>query len=453
MDESSNPVSGNEGVTRVNRAGGIAAAAKRYIEALRLENSALPMAAQAASALESFLDALALLCPERETGPDRARWSMAARLSMREVVDALRVVDRASPGVVSATVLARAAAEAVRWDLVDRHTSDAGLWAWLGELFVTAHDEALQVTGEGDTVAREYLRAVAYHAAALDQQMLKAGFAIAQLIDLILPSLLLVREYTDAALYGVDVAHRSVPVRLARAAPFEGWRFVTVSAADMLSDIHGDLTHGQRPSGLGKTDLEELRAAVAHLRRQWSSSPPMRRFRRYPFDIRLNVVGGYDETKSLLRGDAPEAVALGTGVWRVTDLSRGGVGATASIHIQGGAPAAGDLVAFCPEEGTRWHIGIVRRVRIAESYTEIGIATLSDRPDLAQVDDGRVARELFACDPVRRGEAIRLVGPVGSLGDDDPLFVFAKGSVVHKLRPLASALRGKSFDLRVYQVV
>jgi len=28
-----------------------------------------------------------------------------------------------------------------------------------------------------------------------------------------------------------------------------------------------------------------------------------------------------------------------------------------------------------------------------------------------------------------------------------------KGSIIHKLRPLARALRGKSFDLRVYQVI
>ena len=282
---------------------------------------------------------------------------------------------------------------------------------------------------------------------------MKAGFAIAQLIDLVLPSLFLVCEHAEGALYGVDVGQGGMPVRLARSRPFVGWCFVTVPAADMLADIHGELTHGQRPSGLENTDLAVLRRAVAHLRRQWSSSPPTRRFRRHLFDARLSLVGGYDEARSLLRDDAPEAVAMGTGSWRITDLSRSGVGAVVAASAQGGAPAAGDLVAFCPDGGTRWHIGIVRRVRISGTWIEIGIATLSHSPDIAQVDDGRAARELFACDPVRRGEAIRLVGPVGSLEDDDPLFVMAKGAVAHKLKPLASALRGKSFDLRVYQVV
>ncbi|MDR1062594.1 MAG: hypothetical protein LBL48_01430 [Azoarcus sp.] len=459
MGELSGQASGfpdSAATARIDRAEGIAAAAKMYIADLQRESpdSMLSMAERAACVLESFLDALALLCPERETGPDRAHWSSMARLSMRELVDALRGLEQAAPGSLPAALLARAGAEAVRWDLVDRHAPDAELWAWLGESFAAAHgDETSRAAGDADTVGREYLRAIAYHAAALDQQTLKTGFAIARLIDLSLPQLFLTRERTDAALYGVDVAQRGIPVRLARSTSFEGWYFVTVPAADMLSDVHGELTHGQRPFGLEKTDLAELRVAVTHLRRQWSARPPVRRFRRYSFNAHLSVVGGYDDVMGLLGDGSPEAVALGTGGWRITDLSRGGVGATTSRSVESGVPAAGDLVAFCPEEGTQWHIGLVRRVRLSKSGIEIGIATLSMNPDLARVDDGRAVHELFICEPVRRGEAIRLVGPVGSLEEDDPLFVMAKGSVVCKLRPLASALRGKSFDLRVYQAM
>ncbi|MDR2032146.1 MAG: hypothetical protein LBP86_07835 [Azoarcus sp.] len=444
------------GEPHIGRAEGITAAARMYIADLQRDNpdSMLSMAERATFVLESFLDALALLCPERETGPDRAHWSAAARLSMREVADALREIERAAPGSIPVVLLARAGAEAARWDLVDRHAPDAELWSWLGELFAAEYgDETSRVTGVAGTVGREYLRAIAYHAAALDQQTLKAGFAIARLVELSLPYLFLTCEHTETALYGVDAAKSGIPVRLARPDSFEGWYFVTVPAADMLSDIHGELTHGHRPPGLEKTDLAELRIAVTHLRRQWSARPPTRRFRRYSFNAHLSVVGGYDDVMSLLGEGSPEGVALGTGGWRITDLSRGGVGATTSRSTDGGVPAAGDLVAFCPEEGTQWHIGVVRRVRLSKSGIEIGIATLSVRPDLARVDDGRAAHELFVCEPVRRGEAIRLVGPVGSLEEDDPLFVMAKGSVVCKLRPLADALRGKSFDLRVYQAM
>jgi hypothetical protein len=71
---------------------------------------------------------------------------------------------------------------------------------------------------------------------------------------------------------------------------------------------------------------------------------------------------------------------------------------------------------------------------------------------VARIDDGLRSRELCVCDPVCRGGAIRLVAPVGTLGDDDPIFVVGKNSAIHKLQPLTDALRGKSFDLRIYQV-
>jgi hypothetical protein len=435
---------------RTDRAEGIAAAARMYIADLHAGNFALPMAKRASFALDSFLEALARLCPDQETIQDRARWTVAARISMHEIVTALRAIDQAEPGTVPAAVLARAGAEAVRWDLVDRHAPDIKLWSWLGDLFVAAHgNETVRVAGELDTVAREYLRAIAYHAAALDQQTLKTGFAVAELIDLSLSFLLLVRENTSAALYGIDVANRGIPVRLAQASSFEGWSFVTIPAADSLSDIHAQLVHGQCPPDLEKIDPEVLCDAAAHLCRQWSASPPTRRFQRYPFDARLCVVCGYDQAMNLLSNDVlEEGVAMGTGAWRITDLSRGGVGA-AIPSIRATAPAAGDLVAFCPEEGVKWHIGVVRRVRTSKTYIEIGIATLSDSPDLVQVDDGRAPRDLCFCDPIRSGEAVRLLGPVGALGDNNPFFVMVDGNV-HKLRPLAKALRGKSFDLRVY---
>ncbi|MDR1424324.1 MAG: hypothetical protein LBI92_06965 [Azoarcus sp.] len=454
---------GSESVARFDRADGIAAAAKMYIEDLQVESATGPIAERAASVLPRFLDTLAMLCPEHETGPDRANWSLAARLSMRQIIDALRRVDRAAPGALSHSALARAEAEAVRWDFVDRQAPDAGLWTRLGDLFLDSYSGAVVlVKGDGDAVAREYLRALAYHAAAFDQQALKTGFAIAQLIQLVLPHLLLTREPMEAALYGVDLERRGIPVRLARTTTFEGWRLVTVPAADVLSDIHGELTHGQRRAGLEKMDLDVLRAAVAHLRRQWSSSPPTRRHQRHVLDARLSMVYGYDGAVSLLNDDAAEAVSMGTGAWRIVDLSRGGVGATmrhggvgtgAPRNVWVGLPSAGDLVAFCPEEGTKWHLGVVRRVRMSDSHIELGIATLSASPDIGAVDDGRAVRELCFCDPIRRGEPVRLVGPVGALEDNEPLFVTIPGALTHKLRPLASALRGKSFDLRVYQVV
>ena len=436
-----------------DRVAKVMTASRMYIQSLLAdENDAFPVAERAERILEGFLDALALLCPDNETGPDRARWSSSVRLAMREILEALRNTDQNEPGTVAPTVLARAIAETIRWELVDRHAPDAELWIWLGDLFTAEYgDEVLQVHGKNPTVAREYLRALAYHAALLDQQSLRTGFAIAQLIDLSLPDLLLVREHMETSLYSIDIAQGSRPKRMARTSAFAGWSFVTVQAADKLSDIHGELIRGQHPEGLATIHPDALRTAILHLCRQWSSSPPTRRFQRHPLNTRLSVIHGYEETINLL-ADATEAVAKGTGAWRITDMSQSGIGATTPRAATEGAPLAGDLVAFCPEEGTRWHIGVVRRVRTSATHVEIGIATLSTSPGLANVDDGRGLRALCVCDPVRIGEVVRLVGPVGVLENNAPLFVTTPDFVIHKLRPLTNALRGKSFDLRLYQV-
>ena len=437
----------------INRVTAVASTAKTYIATMYTRDPMLSLADRAARALEKFLDTLETLCPEHETGPDRYRWTAAVSQSMRDFLEALRDADQAEPGSIPASVLARAVAETIRWDLVNRHTPDIRLWGWLGELFTSEYGEETQkVRGVGETIGREYLRAVAYHAAALDQQPLKAGFAISRLIAWLLPDLSMMREYTEGALHGVDVAQRGIPMRLTESESFPGWWFVTSEAASKLSDIHGELICDRVPEEFEQVDVSVLYAAVMHLRRQWSFNPPMRRHQRFPLNARLSMVRGYEQAMNLLGDDATEAVAVGMGTWHITDLSLGGVGAITPRSIKVSVPVLGDLVAYCPEEGTRWHIGVVRRLRTSKSQIEIGIATLSTQPKITRVDDGHQPRELCACDPVRSGGAIRLLAPVGTLENDNPIFALEKNAVVHKLRPLGEALRGKSFDLRIYQV-
>ncbi|MCL2874877.1 MAG: hypothetical protein FWF12_01005 [Betaproteobacteria bacterium] len=437
----------------IDRVAAVIYTAKTYMVALQTRDPMFPLADNASRALERFLDTLETLCPDQETGPDRFRWTAAVSQSMRDFLAALRAADQVEPGSIPVSVLARAGAETIRWDLVNRHASDTRLWDWLGGLFASSYgEETQQVRGAGEAMGREYLRAIAYHAAALDQQSLKVGFIIARLITRLLPDLSMVREYTEGALYGIGGGQCGIPTRLAESASFSGWWFVTMEAAKKLSDIHGDFVRGQVPEGFEHVEASVLRAAIVHLRRQWSFNPPMRRHRRYPLNAHLCVVRGYEQAMSLLDDDATEAIAMGMGAWHITDLSVGGVGAITLRNIKVSVPVMGDLVAFCPEEGTQWHIGVVRRLRTSKSQIEIGIATLSARPELTRVDDGRHPRKLCTCDPIRRGGAIRLVAPVGTLRNDDPLFAISKDAAVHKLHPLGDALRGKSFDLRIYQV-
>ncbi|MDR2926541.1 MAG: hypothetical protein LBU76_11465 [Azoarcus sp.] len=450
-DQNPNALAGENDI-EIDRVAGIVSTAKTYIASLHTGDSMLSLEERAPRALEKFLDTLGTLCPNQETAPERIRWTAAASQSMHDFLEALRTADRAEPGCIPAAVLARAGAEAVRWNLVNRHATRAGIWSWLGELFASSYGEETQrVQGTGETVGREYLRAIAYHAAALDQQTLKAGFAIARLIALLLSNFSLTREHVKGAFYGVDVAQRAIPARQKEPASFAGWWFVTGEAADKLSDIHADLARGQVPVGLEAVDAGDLRAAATHLRRLWSPRPPLRRYRRFPINARLCVVRGYEQAMNLLNDDAMEGVAVGMGAWHITDMSRGGIGAVTPRNIKVNVPVAGDLVAYCPEEGTQWHIGVVRRLRTTKSHIEIGIATLSDNPELMRVDDGRQPRELCACDPVRPGVAIRLLAPIGALEGEHPVFV-VKESEIYKLCPVGDVLKGKSFDLRVYQV-
>ncbi|MCL2644283.1 MAG: hypothetical protein FWD51_02370 [Betaproteobacteria bacterium] len=438
----------------INRVSAITSTAKTYIATIHTRDPMLSLADRASRALEKFLDTLETLCPDHEAGPDRYRWTAAVSQSMRDFLEALRAADQDEPGSIPASVLARAAAETIRWDLVNRHTSDTKLWSWLGDLFASDYgEEVQQVRGAGETIGREYLRAVAYHAAALDQQPLKVGFAIARLIAQLLPELLMAREHMEGALYGINVAQRGIPVRLAESASFTGWWFVAVEAANKLSDIHRDLVcDGQIPEGLEHMEASVLSAAVLHLHRLWSFNPPMRRHQRYHINSRMCMVRGYEQAMNLLGDDATEAVAMGMGTWHITDLSVGGVGAITPRNIKVSVPVLGDLVAFCPEEGIRWHIGVVRRLRTSKSQIEIGIATLSTHPEITRVDDGHQPRELCSCDPVCPGGAIRLIAPVGTLGNENPIFALGEDTAVYKLHPLGDALRGKSFDLRIYQV-
>ncbi|GHU07748.1 hypothetical protein AGMMS50225_05180 [Betaproteobacteria bacterium] len=454
MENISSPKLDDGWEAQASRADGVAAATKLLVSHLRNHKPMTELVEQIPEMLKEYLDMLLQLCPDDESHETRMRWAAAARVGMREIVEVLDDIDTLIPGVIPAAVLARAGAEAVRWNLVDHQASDPALWNWLGKLFEQAHsDRDVRVTGESHSVAREYLRALAYHSAALDEQGLKAGFATARLIELALPLLMLVHGNTHAALYAIDARHRGIPVRLARPGGGDDWRFVAIAAADMLADVHGQLIHGQRPPALEDMDPGVLRAAAAHLRKLWSLCPPVRKFNRHTVgDIRLSVISGYEQVMELLREGTGEAMPAGAGAWRVADLSRGGAGALTVCSTAATAPGNGEIVAFCLEEGTKWHLGVVRRVRHSKRFVEIGIASLSTHPTPGEVDDGSAQHEFCFCDPVQHGGTVRLVGKTGSFNGKEILYAQRDGHVF-KLHPLAQTLNGKGFDLRTYQVL
>lgn len=83
----------------------------------------------------------------------------------------------------------------------------------------------------------------------------------------------------------------------------------------------------------------------------------------------------------------------------------------------------------------------------------MGLEVLSRKPVLAHVDDGRRPAAVLLCDPLLRGEAVRIVAPLRALDAPSvPLFVTGNGSV-QKLKPLDASYTGDGFELRVYQVL
>lgn len=435
-------------------------AAQVFCTRFRPEHLAPQSGADVDAYLDDFLSTIRNLGPDLDRDatagtPDPegwSRWIATVRTSVRDVLGVFRSL-LADHGDVGSSValpgFARMLVEVIRWDLVGKQVPDPEIWAQLGTLFIDA--TAARVTrggGGGSGLAQEYLRAIAYHSVALDQLSFPACIAACRVVDLCLPFLTLQPGVSPVALYLVNPPAAPVPVRASRATAALGWSYVPGAAVEFLAELHGQLLRGGVPPALAGSDPGLLCDAAAHLRRLWSHRPPVRRFRRHLVNEELLVVRGYEAVRCLFVA-AGEVDNRG---WQITDLSRGGVGALVIRGAPDSTPESGDLLAFRPKDGSSWHLGVVRRVRFAKGIAEVGIETLSVRPALIRVDDGRVPVDMFFCDPVLRGEAVRIIAPQGTIRENVPLFITADGKV-SKLKPLDGSMVGKGFELRVYQVL
>ena len=382
--------------------------------------------------------------------PDRAAWLELVLDRLRNTIPLLEHALEDAHSAALAEGLAKLACECVRWELVAKRVPDVDVWRVLGHGFATGGDSSLvRIDERYGGVAKEYLRAIAYHSAGVDLLTIEQAAAVCRLVDLLLPRLTLNRGAGAFILYVVDPPQSPVPVRLSRASGMaSGWGFSPGDAIEVLAETHGQLLRGDVPSGLTGWEPGTLRDAAAHLRRLWSHRPPVRRFRRHGADGKLLVVKGYGDIKALFQAKS----GLEFRGWRIADLSRGGVGALLMPKDGGPVPDHGALLAFRPHDGVNWHLGLVRRVRLAKECAEVGIETLSIRPELVRVDDGRVPSEMLFCDPVLKGEAVRVVAGVGAFREGASLFVNVEGRL-SKLKPLGGMLQGEDYELRVFQVV
>ncbi|THF61553.1 hypothetical protein [Pseudothauera rhizosphaerae] len=338
--------------------------------------------------------------------------------------------------------LAGAAAQRVKWEVLSCGPEHPALWRSLGAVWAHA--------GERSAAARECLRALAYFSGGLDQLPIASVIAADRLITLVLPHLDLVRKPEAGVPYLFAPASGLAPRRMVQGGdlPEGGRYFATRVAAKILAGLAAQLAHGVVPAGLGAAQTDDvLTVAVQTLLRQWSDRPPVRRFRRHLLDGRLTAVCGFEELKKLIGSGARPAGRD----WLMHDVCRGGVGALVSAAAAGEVQA-GDLVGLRAAESETWHLGIVRRKRAAGSERLVGVETLSQKPEVVSVDDGRRAAEVLLCDPILKGEAVRLLAPLDTLTASVPLFLTFKGTI-QKLKPLDAVACGGDFELRVYQVL
>jgi hypothetical protein len=356
--------------------------------------------------------------------------------------------------------LVRAGADRIIWERCCGGPVHGQLWRWLGAAFFHAVSRdgsrmALRFGSPGSAVAcveSEYLRAVAAHSAALDVLDPRYIAPIDRLLAFALPMLQFQATPIAGSTYHVDPRSSVAPRRMVRIPDsITGlWFFSPRAALDALQKIAREVQDGNVPAGLALTEPDDtsLNAALAHLLRHWSDTPPVRRHRRHLLGGMLSAVRGIDELKRLFSGQ----VVMQQAEWSLRDVSRGGLGAYAPTHSDPSV-RVGELVGVSPHDGRSWQLAVVRRTwGELGHYPLVGLETLSQNPSLADVDDGRTRACVLLCDPLLRGEAVRIAAPANLLSPGVPLFVTSNGSI-QKLKPLESSMTGDGFELRVYQVL
>ena len=380
-----------------------------------------------------------------------SRWLAGARDASHAVCDAYWCL---SPSQSTAAIdsvrhrLAVSVVEALKWSACDRFSPDETLWARISQLFVGSPESGESVIG-GDMpgIGREYLRAVAYYSANLDQVELNMAVTLVHLIDLSLPFLELTRKAATVPQYVVYPSRGSIPVRCAGEGDRPEWYFAPWAADELLAAFQTTLNEGGVPKAVGSLPVDELLPALEYLRAQWSIKPPVRNRRRFPQDVGVMVARGYPACLSVVRGE-PLAVPR---AWKVLDFSRSGLYVLASSDPTRAWPDIGELLGVHFVDGEGWQLGIVRRLRMWPNHAGLGVELLAWRPSVAVVDDGQFAVEGILCDVPERGSVVRLLTQKNAPELAEPVFLREHGGVI-KLRPLDTLAQESGYKLVAFQV-
>lgn len=380
------------------------------------------------------------------------RWLAGVRDLTLAICDAYWVLPRAGEfnGAEALRLrMAGSVVEAIRWAACDRFSPDEALWKRLAVLFAESPDAGNSVIG-GDVpgVGREYLRAVAYFSANLEQLELDAAVALMAIIDRLLPFLELARRKTVALQYEIVPLAQPMPVRCAGAEKAGAWYFSAAAADELLASFQVELERGAVPVALGALDLPVALEAVRNLRAFWGAEPPVRHRRRYPQQALVDVARGLEDCMSVIGGGETTLPRR----WQVQDFSQSGLHIWAGRDPARAWPDIGELLGVHFVDGKGWQLCVVRRLRMWPSSADLGVELIARAPTLATIDDGRAQVVCILCDEIRKGEVLRAVLPANTEFLSDRAFLREGGSL-YTLSLAAAQISEKSYRILAFQVL
>ena len=355
----------------------------------------------------------------------------------------------------------RAGANLLHWRAYAYFPGDSELWSEIVSAYVVARENdlagrqvALKPGRKAQTsVEREFARAIALGCASLDQLSPDGIDIVDRLIRYIVPALSISGSRGKGAAYSVSLKDAGPPRRVVGSDLVEQGvlYLLPASAAAVLEELASVIAKGLVPAALasGPMARERVLSVIHHLRRLWSSAPPMRRHRRHSLAGKLRAIKGFHHIQNEIMATAPASEA---GHWDMLDASRNGIGIVVPAD-DCDRLAVGDLLGVQAEDGQSWHVAVVRRIVRSEDGTGIvGVESIARSAVPASIDDGKSPAGVLLLDPVRRGTAIRLAQAIPSDGSTGAVFLNQDGRIC-KLRPLSRLLRGDGFEVLNYHVL
>lgn len=315
----------------------------------------------------------------------------------------------------------------LKWRQFHYGPVDGETWATLGGAYLASVDAKLDqkslalYPGNETTIEAEYLKALIFHASAMDNLKPLQIEIAERFISYFLPFFGLARELRPDSVYWVDASKPLPPTRLAKKPDvtptlrfFSGTRALD-AVRKTIEQIRAE---GRVPPGIhlgAQYEPSAVLPVLDHLALNWAPKPPLRTTARRRINSPLKLVAGMNSVHRRLSGRAPNGEGLES--WIVDDVSLGGMGAHA-VQARRDWIRIGVMVAVQPDGGDNWLLGVVRRyVRTGPNQDSIGIETISKSPRAVLADAGGIYTEALLLDVPEVGEYARMALPANALED------------------------------------